>query len=99
MAAATQRKNRYRSVGTLVRVASGQYNVTSIRPFWPPTLIQQIPSPRVPRMSFPGKVRKCACRPHTSECNNARMRGKSCPEALAVPEPERVGPKVETNPH
>jgi hypothetical protein len=49
--------------------------------------------------SFPGKVRKRACGQHTSEYTNARMRGTSCPEALAVPEPERVCLEVEANPH
>jgi hypothetical protein len=43
--------------------------------------------------------RRLHCGPHTSECNNVRMRGNSCPEALAVLEPERVGPEVEANPH
>jgi hypothetical protein len=27
------------------------------------------------------------------------MRGRACPEAWASPVPERVGPKVEANPH
>src|SRR5260221_12050722 len=67
--------------------------------FWLPRFQQTSLSPRVPRPSFPGRVRKRACGPHTSVCNNARMRGNPCPKALAVPEPERVGPKVEANPH
>jgi hypothetical protein len=29
-------------------------------------------------MSFPGKVRKRACGPHMSECNNVRLRGSPC---------------------
>src|SRR5260370_33888339 len=50
-------------------------------------------------MSFPGKVRRRACGQHTSEHKNARMRGRSCPEAWASPVPERVCPKVRAKPH
>ena len=47
----------------------------------------------------PGWAGKRACGPHTSECNNARKRDSACPEALAVPELERVGLAVRVNPH
>src|SRR5258708_21661849 len=40
-----------------------------------------------------------ACGQHTSEPHNARMRGRSCPEAWVFLVPERVCPKVEANPH
>jgi len=45
------------------------------------------------------KVRRRACGQHTSKLHNARMRGRSCPEALASPEPERVCPKVGAKRH
>src|SRR5215471_15816230 len=50
-------------------------------------------------MSFPGKVRRRACRQHTSEPPNARLRGRSCPKAWVFPVPERVCPKVGAKPH
>jgi hypothetical protein len=40
------------------------------------------------------KVRRRAWWQHTSELNNARMRGRSCPEAWVCPVPERVCPKA-----
>ncbi len=43
---------------------------------------------------YTGKVRRRACGQHKSESTNARKRGRSCPEALASLEPERVCPKV-----
>jgi hypothetical protein len=45
------------------------------------------------------KVRRRACGQHTSERKNARMRGRSCPEAWVFPVPERVCPKVGAKPH
>ena len=77
----------------------GRCSATCTLPFWLPILIRQHFSPRVPSTSFPGKVRKRACGQRTSESTNARMKGTSCPEALAVPEPERVCPEVEANLH
>ena len=74
-------------------------NGISTPPFWPPISIRQIPFPHVPGTRRTGKVRKRACGPHTSECNNARMRGSPCPEAWALLVPERVDPKVRTKPH
>jgi hypothetical protein len=50
-------------------------------------------------MSFPGKVRRRACGQHTSECKNARMRGRRCPKAWVSLVPERVCPKVGANRH
>jgi hypothetical protein len=71
--------------------------------FWLPRFQQTSSSPRVPRPSFPGRVLewagKRACGPRTSGCSNVRMKGSPCPEALASPEPERVGLKVGANPH
>jgi hypothetical protein len=61
------------------------------------TLIQQPLSPRVPSTNGIGKVRRRACGQHTSECKNARKRGRCCPKALASPEPECVCPKVCAN--
>jgi hypothetical protein len=88
-----------RCAGTRARVVWGPCNGTSIRRFWPPISIQTIFFPRVPGMSFTGRVRKRACGSHTSWCNNVRMRGRSCPEALGSPELERVGLAVRVNPH
>jgi len=99
MAVEPASKSRSPSGFISAHVASGRCNGTCIRPFWLPIFQQIIFSPRVPSMSFPGKVRKRACGPHTSECNNARKRGSPCPEALAVPELERVGLVVQVNPH
>ncbi len=47
----------------------------------------------------PGWAGRRACGSHTSVSNNVRMRGRFCPEAWAMPVPERVGPKVKANPH
>ncbi len=81
MAVGNVRKNCSRSGFISALVASGRCSAICMRRFWRPILIQQIPSPRVPSMSFPGKVRRRACGQHTSEPCNVRMRGRSCPEA------------------
>jgi len=100
MAAGRSFPNNSPSAGTSAPVASARCSATCIRRFWPPILTQQqISFPRVPSMSFSGRVRRRACGQHTSERNNARMRGRSCPEAWVFPVPERVCPKVEANPH
>ncbi len=93
-AAGSSSKSRSRNAGTGARAASARCNATSTPRFLPPISIQPTPFPHVPGMSFPGKVRKRACGQHMSEYNNARERGSPCPEALAVPEPERVCPEV-----
>ena len=98
-AAARRSKSRSRSAGTSARAEWVRCSVICIRRFWPPTLIEQTPSPRVPSMLWPGKVRRRACGSHTSVSNNVRMRGRACPEAWVMPVPERVGPKVKANPH
>src|SRR5258708_8323311 len=85
--------------GTTVFVGLVPCSVTCTLHFLPPILIQQNSPPRVPSMSFPGKVRRRACGQHTSAICNARMRGRSCPEAWVFLVPERVCPKVEANPH
>src|SRR5258707_13429212 len=99
MAAAKPSKSRCGSVGITAPVASGRCSAICIPRFWRPISIQQNLSPRVPSMSFPGKVRRRACGQHTSESKNARKRGRSCPEAWVFLVPERVCPKVEANPH
>src|SRR5713101_5374972 len=94
-------RNRSPNGFTSVHVALAPSSATCTRRFWLPTSIQQPPSPRVPSTSGIGKVPgwagRRACGQHTSECKNARMRGRRCPKALVSPEPERVCPKVCAN--
>ncbi len=99
MAAVKASKSRCPSAGISAAAVWGRCNATSTRRFWRPIWIQQTSLPRVPGTSPTGKVRRRACGQHTSDSKNVRMRGRSCPEALASPEPERVCPKVRANPH
>ena len=60
-AAASSSSSRSRSGFTSAPVASGRCSATCIPRFWPPISIQQeSSSPRVPSLSFPGKVRRRA---------------------------------------
>src|SRR5215471_9127136 len=99
MAVASVARKRCESGFISVRVALAPSSATCTRRFWQPTSIQQPLSPRVPSTSGIGKVRRRACGQHTSECKNARKRGRCCPKALVFPEPERVCPKVCVNRH
>jgi hypothetical protein len=83
-------KNRSGSAGTSASVALGPCNETSIRRFWSPILMQQMTIPLVPGMSHTGRVRSRACGQHERTLNNARKKGRFCPEASAFPVPERV---------
>jgi len=60
-------QSRSRSGFITALVASGRCSAICMRRFWRPTSIQQNSPPRVPSMSFPGKVRRRACGQHTSE--------------------------------
>src|SRR5437660_9509114 len=99
MAAARRSRSRLRSGGISVAVASVLSSVISMLRFWQPISKQQMLCPLVPCTLYTGKVRKRACGQHKSDSKNARKRGRSCPEALASPEPERVCLKVGANPH
>src|SRR5260370_10710345 len=99
MAEGRRSRSRFRSGGTNVPVASVPSSATSMPRFWPLISKQQMLCPLVPCTLYTGKVRRRACGQHKSESTNARMRGRSCPEALASLEPECVCPKVGAHPH
>ena len=99
MAAGNACTSRSGCAGTSAPVALDPSSATSTPRFWPPIFPHQTIIPRVPSMSFTGKVRRRACGQHKSESKNVRERGRSCPKAWVCPVPERVCLKVPVNPH
>jgi hypothetical protein len=85
MAATGSSPSRFHNGCTSARAASGRCSATCTPRFSPLISIQPIPSPRVPGMSFPGKVRRRACWQPSRELSNARKRGRSCADRMGVP--------------
>ena len=65
------------AVSSVPTLASGRYNATCLQPFWQPLFQQPTFCPRVRKSChcLP-QVRKRACGPHMSECNNAATEGQ-----------------------